>query len=325
MQKIADFVNSCISNYSIDSSAIQNVETRVGETMKLNGWILLILSNRECVVLKFNNGVYMKEGYVLNDDNVLKVLGNDEADVDIGLIKDGVIDLNHGSRYVGAILKGIPFGKGEFYDNNGILVYKGIMINWKRFGFGVSYYTNGSKEYEGYSCDDTRFGIGIEYDNTGKIVKECNWYEGSESATEYEGYGRNLNIGLKHLKICDNCILKDWDVSLFYMLETIEIGYDCFPDVKTFKIDGMNLLKSLKVGINSFTNKKNNSACDKSKSFHILNCEKLELLEIGRFSFSDFAGEFELKNLPSLQSIVIGQVGRKSLNFDYSSFVVRGI
>ena len=46
--------------------------------MKVDGWISLILSNRECVVLKFNNGVFMNEGYVLNDEKVLKVIGNDK-------------------------------------------------------------------------------------------------------------------------------------------------------------------------------------------------------------------------------------------------------
>ena len=78
MQKIADFVNSSIDNYCIDGATIQNVETRVGEEMKVNGWILLILSTKECVTLKYNNGVYTNEGYVLSDEKVLKVLGNKE-------------------------------------------------------------------------------------------------------------------------------------------------------------------------------------------------------------------------------------------------------
>ena len=62
-------------------------------------------------------------------------------------------------------------------------------------------------------------------------------------------------------------------------------------------------------------------------SFHILNCELLESFEVGEYSFSDFAGEFELKNLPQLQSIQIGTIGRwsSSCNFYYSSFVIRGI
>ena len=64
---------------------------------------------------------------------------------------------------------------------------------------------------------------------------------------------------------------------------------------------------------------------DKSKSFHILNCELLESIHIGEYSFSDYAGEFELKNLPQLQSIQIGTIGSDSYNFYYSSFVIRGI
>ena len=108
-------------------------------------------------------------------------------------------------------------------------------------------------------------------------------------------------------------------------LEEIEIGDDCFESVQTFKIDGLNRLKTIKIGNNSFTQKKNSYGNDQSKSFHILNCESLESIEIGRYSFSDFAGEFELKNLPQLQSIQIGTIGSNSGNFWYSSFVIRGI
>ena len=70
---------------------------------------------------------------------------------------------------------------------------------------------------------------------------------------------------------------------------------------------------------------KNRSGNDKSKSFHILNCESLESIQIGQYSFSDFGGDFELKNLPQLQSIQIGTIGSKSYNFYSTSFVIRGI
>ena len=76
MQNVADFVNSAINNFHIDSSAIQNVQGCLGKEMIPNGWIVLILSNRECVVLKFNNGVFMNEGFAVNDEKVLKVFGN---------------------------------------------------------------------------------------------------------------------------------------------------------------------------------------------------------------------------------------------------------
>ena len=95
--------------------------------------------------------------------------------------------------------------------------------------------------------------------------------------------------------------------------------------MKTFQIDGLNRLKTIKIGSNSFTQKKYSAGDDKSKSFHILNCESLESIGIGEYSFSDFGGEFELRNLPQLQSIQIGTIGRYSDNFYYSSFVIRGI
>ena len=61
------------------------------------------------------------------------------------------------------------------------------------------------------------------------------------------------------------------------------------------------------------------------KSFHLVNCERLISIEIGSYSFVDYAGEFELKNLPSLESIVIGNINADAVNFVSSSFVVRGI
>ena len=93
--------------------------------------------------------------------------------------------------------------------------------------------------------------------------------------------------------------------------------------MQTFQIDGLNRLKTIKIGNNSFT--QNIYGNDGSKSFHILNCESLEFIQIGQYSFSDFAGEFELKNLPQLQSIQIGEIGSNSYNFYHCSFVIGGI
>ena len=53
--------------------------------------------------------------------------------------------------------------------------------------------------------------------------------------------------------------------------------------------------------------------------------ESLESIQIDLHSFSDFGGEFELKNLSQLQSIQIGRIGSNSNSFRGSSFVIRGI
>ena len=165
------------------------------------------------------------------------------------------------------------------------------------------------------------------YDRSGKLVNECEWYNGFACDTEIEvdeDGSEPMYIGIKHLRLVDKCFLADWDASWLLNLESLEIGNECFGSVKTFKIDKLNRLKTIKIGKNSFTQKKNSARNDESKSFHILNCKSLESIQIGRYSFSDYAGEFELKNLPQLQSIQIGIIGRDSRNFRYSSFVIRG-
>ena len=124
---------------------------------------------------------------------------------------------------------------------------------------------------------------------------------------------------------CNNedCTLLDF--SRFIVVESIEIGDYCFASVETFRIDGLNQLKNVKIGDNSFTQKRSNCENGKLGSFQILNCELLELIEIGKYSFDNFAAQFELKNLPKLRSIQIGDINGKSNNFSYSSFVIQGI
>ena len=98
-----------------------------------------------------------------------------------------------------------------------------------------------------------------------------------------------------------------------------------FNGVSTFKIDGLTSLTSLSIGSNSFTQHSDGFGNDSTKSFHILNCVKLESISIGEYSFSDYGGEFELSNLPELQSIVIGNMNSTSYNFYSSSLNIQGM
>ena len=120
-------------------------------------------------------------------------------------------------------------------------------------------------------------------------------------------------------------------------IESIVIGDDSFCYVDKFVIDGLNHLKSLKIGIKSFTQQKDNWKTinhDSSRSFGILNCNELESIEIGRYSFSGYSGSFKLISLPSLTSIKIGSIETDysesnnngwSANFLGSSFEIKGI
>ena len=124
---------------------------------------------------------------------------------------------------------------------------------------------------------------------------------------------------------CNDKDYVTFDFSRFSTLESIEIGNNCFGSVEKFKIDGLSRLKTIRIGSHSFTQKKKYWGSKEWKSFQILNCRLLESFQIGEYSFSDFAGDFELKNLPQLLSIEIGTIGKKSCNFYYSDIKIDGI
>ena len=109
-------------------------------------------------------------------------------------------------------------------------------------------------------------------------------------------------------------------------LKSIQIGNECFTSVSLVHIEGLNSLLSISIGINSFTKKKNDYGGDGSKNMHILNCKHLQSIEIGEYSFSDYGGQFTLKGLPSLQSLLVGKVNNTSYNFySVNSFTLQGI
>ena len=130
---------------------------------------------------------------------------------------------------------------------------------------------------------------------------------------------------------CNNINYTIFDFSRFTLVTSIDIGDDSFSSVRTFKIEGLKRLKSVKIGNNSFTKVKDSDdwndkkANNQSRSFHILDCESLESIQIGEYSFCDFGGGFELSNLKSLKSIQIGIFEKDSYNFYWSSFVIRGM
>ena len=144
-----------------------------------------------------------------------------------------------------------------------------------------------------------------------------------------------INMNIPSWSFNNELSMIELNLNRFVNLESIVIGNNCFESVQTFKIEGLNRLQSLKIGMNSFTQVKSIdfdnddrgsvSKCrNESKSFHILNCESLKVIEIGQCSFADFGGEFELRNLENLESIKIGKIGNASMNFYWSSFIIRG-
>ena len=141
-------------------------------------------------------------------------------------------------------------------------------------------------------------------------------------------YIHNLKMDSSSLSIpdsvCNSELLISFDLSIFKLLKTIIIGNTNFFYVNGFILNNNIKLNSLKIGKNSFTKYRNSHGNDSSRSFHISNCIELQSIEIDNYSFSDYGGEFELKNLPKLVSIIMGETGEWSSSFYYSTLVIRG-
>ena len=145
-----------------------------------------------------------------------------------------------------------------------------------------------------------------------------------KNSIELNALSKNVTDLLISSNSCNE--LKSLNLNDYRCLKSIEIGDDCFRSANEFVINGLWYLKSLKIGKNSFTHLKSNDEWDKNKvnngnrSFHISNCDELESIEIGRYSFCDYGGGFELFNLPKLTTLKVD-----SHNFCYSSFEIRGM
>ena len=66
---------------------------------------------------------------------------------------------------------------------------------------------------------------------------------------------KSMNLNVTNLIISSNSCneLKSLNLNEYRYLKSIEIGDKCFMNVNIFNIDGLNELKSLKIGRNSFT------------------------------------------------------------------------
>ena len=151
---------------------------------------------------------------------------------------------------------------------------------------------------------------------------------GSRNFEYFTGHFNLNNLkSLTFLKIESYCfqhVKGEFNLKGAPSIQSILIGDYSFSSITSVRFDGLNELKKIRIGRRSFTHLKMDDNYDKSKSFHILNCGSLELLEIGSDSFFDFAGLFELRNLSSLQFVQIGRLDFASFNFEMGDFKIEG-
>ena len=143
------------------------------------------------------------------------------------------------------------------------------------------------------------------------------------SDNELEKIGQAVEVIIIASNCCNN--VTEFVLTGYRQLKSVQVGDECFSRVQKVSLENLPSLTEIKVGMNSFTKKMNGWEDNKSRHFHIVSCLRLESITIGQYSFSDYGGEFELKNLPELLSITIGVFDKESWNFSNSSFILRDL
>ena len=270
---------------------------------------------------------------------------NKEISIVYRFKNDKMIEYNKGVKcfegyYEGSIEKGFSRKYGEEYDKEGKnVIYEGEFLNGKRHGLGTAYDEN-SDEIDYYAEWVKGFPkykfillFAVIPILSGLCIVILTISLPLPTILKWLIIIAVLISGLflynyiRKSLYQESFVTKDFEPTILSKQYIYDYDDDCvifygesYSEVQTFKMDGLNRLKSIKIRDNSFTQYKNGGGNDSSKSFHILNCESLESIQIGKYSFNEFAGEFELKNLPQLQSIQFD-----GYNFYYRSFVIRGI
>ena len=116
-----------------------------------------------------------------------------------------------------------------------------------------------------------------------------------------------------------------FSISSLSSLESFEIGDYCFRSITSFVLYRIPNLVTLKIGQTSFTPISSSGMGDTSTIFTIKECYKLESIEIGEMSFTDYAGSFQIATLPSMKRLIIGSTSTTSNNFKYGSLTLQGI
>ncbi|KAK8795901.1 hypothetical protein WA171_003868 [Blastocystis sp. BT1] len=246
---------------------------------------------------------------------VLKGLKGEELnEMDLSeLIENEIVDLNDdGRRWEGEVLKGDLFGYGCLYDEENELEYEGWMIERKKRCYGIEYWNDiGLKKYCGCYYDGLKNGYGLLYDRNGMIEYEGLFKDdlrvtvvaAENRRIEWKGESDlSMDCRTEYLTIADDFMPYQQLMIIncpLMKLKQIKIGNNCLKKAVRLVIDGLNALKSLKIGKNSF--ELDDGITEESRCVKV-HCDELSVIHIGENSFFWYE-HMELKDLPSLVSI----------------------
>ena len=322
----------------MDRVGLQKRNEDIAKGVSLDkGYLSLYPGNNVCWNYK---GVIEKSSSLLVQWSVEKVIEVDIASHKLlkvngeevsGVEHKRVLDLNDdGERWEGDVLNNEPYGWGVLYDSEGKKVYEGFRVGDVNVCYGTRYYSDIAKmEYEGEWFEGTRWGRGIEFDRYGKVVFEGKWLNDLQLETRLEVRGEGmLHNHIEELIIPEgSCNEEEWewlDLSCMANLRELRVGDHSLQCVTKVKLVGLERLERVEVGVECFTSHRHRTRFFRARgSFTLKDCEKLKELTIGCESFFYYT-ICTIENVPSLETLEMGQIGTDSFCFEYASLQLKG-
>ena len=130
---------------------------------------------------------------------------------------------------------------------------------------------------------------------------------------------QNVEVMIVDNNACNDKCFTALVLSLFSNLKVFEVGDYSFAFVDEVKLIGLKQLKRVEIGKNCFRKNLENNP---DRHFYLKNCERMRVLKIGRYSFSDYS-VCEIEDVPSLEVIEMGELNEYSYNFMYASLELK--
>ncbi|KAK8813599.1 hypothetical protein WA556_000175, partial [Blastocystis sp. ATCC 50177/Nand II] len=169
----------------------------------------------------------------------------------------------------------------------------------------------------------------LQYKNVGELIKHEHLHPSNPEASIHSSIEWSNCSGTFDSIIVDNNACNDTDFVLldltrFASLKVFEVGYYSFSYVKEVKLIRLSQLERVVIGMGSFTKHKSNCRYSASRHFYLKNCERLRELKMGRHSFADYS-VCEIENVPSLEVIEMGELDEESYNFWFASLELKNM
>ena len=289
---------------------------------QLEGDVLEVVSHNGeeySLLLHYKDGKRMGVGYVLRlgDTPLLQTLRFDEGGgctvVEREGLQRGILDCDDGRRWEGMLCRELesddlcPYGEVKYFDEDGVLMFEGMVAERDMCGYGVEYDRNGKRRGECACIHGKRYGIAVEYDRNGSLSHRtlyvanqpyCDPDEGDReevaprvedespstlaSTVSFLQDGDNVHsidfsvfLRLRHLDMCGLTLAAcaSVDISNLWNLETITVGDNAFclgPNLYPFDADGSKQIR------------------ERRATLSIRSCPLLYSVVIGAGSFSSF-------------------------------------